>query len=475
MHWTKRLIETFGSAANAAHTSSLRQIAIEGMEPRVLMSYAPAGPDFLVNEVTAGSQSLGSYGNAVAVDAAGNFVVTYTTPDGSGTGIAARRFDGSGNPLGGEFRVNTTTYANQSNSAVAMDGAGDFVIVWLDNYNDTKTSNGCGVYGQRYNAQGVAQGAEFRVNTTTAGAQLYPSVEMDGGGNFVVVWSSEGQDTKTKSIAASTGVYGQRFDAQGQRLGGEFAVNTYQPNTQTMPNIAGDGSGNFIVAWQSYLQDGSGYGIYAQRFDPAAQKVGGEFRVNDVTAGEQQAPRVGIGSGGFTISWRRGTETTSQGVYAKRYTVSASGTVVAAPEFRVDASLPVGGLPGSVAYDDAGNSLIAWSSHYDSTDSDAFAQKYDASGGAVGGAFMLNSTTAGKQYNGYVVFQPDGNFVGVFRGPDAGGNADVFARRFLSDMTTAEKTASPTLSAFSETPIAGAGADGALDSTTDPITTQVLS
>src|SRR3712207_8322590 len=44
--------------------------------------------------------------------------------------------------------------------------------------------------------------------------------------------------------------------------------------------------GDFVIAWQSY-QDGSGYGVYAQRYTAGGSALGAEFRVNDVTAGEQ--------------------------------------------------------------------------------------------------------------------------------------------------------------------------------------------
>ena len=48
-------------------------------------------------------------------------------------------------------------------------------------------------------------GGEFQVNTYTTSSQSGPSVAMDGAGNFVVVWQSSGQD------GSSGGVFGQRF------------------------------------------------------------------------------------------------------------------------------------------------------------------------------------------------------------------------------------------------------------------------
>ena len=65
---------------------------------------------------------------------------------------------------GSEFLVNTFTTSYQSNSAVAIDADGDFVVTW---HSDGQDGSGYGIYAQRYNASGVAQGSEFLVNTFT--------------------------------------------------------------------------------------------------------------------------------------------------------------------------------------------------------------------------------------------------------------------------------------------------------------------
>src|SRR5439155_1319609 len=69
-------------------------------------------------------------------------------------------------PVGGEFRVNTTTTRQQSASAVAVDAADDFVVTW---YSAGQDGNDNGVYAQAYRAGGAPDGNEFRVNTFTTG------------------------------------------------------------------------------------------------------------------------------------------------------------------------------------------------------------------------------------------------------------------------------------------------------------------
>ena len=71
-----------------------------------------------------------------------------------------------------------------------MDDAGNYVVVWRSYDQDKK--NTLGVYGQRFDANGVAQGLEFQVNTTINGDQHLANVAMDADGDFVVVWAGNG-------------------------------------------------------------------------------------------------------------------------------------------------------------------------------------------------------------------------------------------------------------------------------------------
>ena len=48
--------------------------------------------------------------------------------------------------------------------------------------------------------------------------------------------------------------------------GAEFPVNSYTTSDQGIPAVASDASGNFVVAWSSYGQDGSGIGVFGQRY-----------------------------------------------------------------------------------------------------------------------------------------------------------------------------------------------------------------
>jgi hypothetical protein len=255
----------------------VRRLALQRLEARDAPSITSLGNEFRVNTYTTDAQDL----PAVAMDQAGDFVKTWESngQDGDVYGVYAQRYNAAGVAQSGEFRVNTYTTSEQSVPSVAMDDAGDFVIAW----QSVQDGSGFGVYAQRYNAAGIAQGGEFRVNTFTFSAQSFPTVAMDQTGDFVVAWQSVLED------GSGYGVYARPFNANGIPLGGEVRVNSYTTSSQMYPSAAMDQAGNFVIAWTSYGQDGSAGGVYAQRFNSAGTPQGGEFRVNTYTTGSQQS------------------------------------------------------------------------------------------------------------------------------------------------------------------------------------------
>jgi hypothetical protein len=388
------------------------------------MSARPPGPEFRVNTFTTSNQR----GPAVASDAEGNAVVVWTSLHFSHQGIFAQRLDAAGVAQGPEFQVNSYTTSTQEEPTVAMDAAGNFVVVWE---SDGQDGDGDGIYAQRYDTAGVAQGGEFGVNSYTTGNQNAPSVAMDADGDFVVTWNSDGQD------GGNGGIYSQRFDADGTALGGEFRVNTYTTTDQFLPSVGMDAGGNFVVAWTSLDQDGSGYGVYAQRYDAAGVALGGEFRVNTYTTGNQYLPSVAIdAAGNFVIAWTgRGDVVPIEGIHAKRY--NAAG-VAQGTDFRVNTYTSSAQYAPSVAIDAAGNFVVVWQSwQQDNDDWGIFGQRYNAAGVAYGDEFPLNNFTLFGQTSPAVAMDAGGNIVATWQSGQQDGDGDgiyaLFSPRPLAD------------------------------------------
>ena len=400
------------------------------------VSVVALGGETRVNTSTSDNQIVSANtAQAIATDAVGNFIVVWMSnlQDGALYGVYAQRYNAAGVAQGSEFRVNTTTADNQINPAVAMDAAGNFVVTWSSNNQD---GSGNGVYAQRFNAAGVAQGAEFLVNTTTVGGQSGPAVAMATNGDFVIAWTGSGQDPD-----ASSGIYAQRFNASGVAQGGEFRINTYTANAQQITSAAMDASGNFVVTWASDGQDGSGYGVYGQRFDASGVAQGAEFRVNTTTANTQLYHDVAmLPDGRLVVAYQSRNADNSYEVYLQRY--AANGTPIGGETHvnTVTVASTTQPIP-SVSADAGGNITVVWNSTADGAGDGVVGRRFYWSGTPVGAEFQVNTTTSGNQLYPEVVSQPGGRFIVAWGGNGSGDADGVFMQRYGLATTEAGGTA----------------------------------
>jgi uncharacterized delta-60 repeat protein len=431
------------------------------------------GDEFQVNTYTAGRQDV----PAAAMDRSGNSVVVWSSngQDGSSDGVYAQRFDANGNTIGNEFRVNTFTSDYQNAASVAMDDVGNFVVTWTSAHQD---AGGFGIYAQRYAADGTPLGAEFQVNTLIS-PSIIPSVAMDAAGNFVVawtgvdqfgqdrvyarryaangsplgnqfhVWTSAFNDARSPSVAMDNAgnfvitwsisgqddVYGQRYAANGNPVNREFRVNTFVNGRQDYSSVAMDPAGSFIVTWSSNGQDGSGWGVYGQRYAANGTPLGGEFPINTFTASDQLYSSIAMQDAGhFVVTWQSNTQDGSSfGIYGRRY--AANGTPLG-PEFQVNTfttdAQQIRGVPSNyvcannVAMSGAGNYVVSWASNgQDGSGYGVYAQRFDFFGNSrpradAGGPYtVIEGHTPGMYGSDY-----PGTLVGS--GADADGDSLTF-------------------------------------------------
>jgi hypothetical protein len=393
--------------------STVALLALMAAPGSLLAQGTPLGPEFRVNTYTTNSQRLPS----VASDSAGNFVVVWWNFGYSTYGIFAQRYASTGAPNGAEFRVNSYTTGSQRYPSVAADSTGNFVVAWQRNSGPSID----GIFAQRYNGSGAPVGGEFRVNSYTTNPGSFPCVATDPSGNLLVAWVGVDGD--------NSGVFGQRFAGNGSPLGGEFRVNTFTTNIQVFPAVASDSSGRFVVVWQSYTQDGSGSGIFGQRYASTGAPLGGEFRVNNYTTlGQRYASVASDAAGNFVVVWEGAVQDgDGGGVFGQRYT--SAGAPLGA-EFRVNTyTTNHQGVP-SVASDSAGNFVVTWqSATQDGSLEGVFAQRYGSTGVPLGGEFRVNTYTTSQQMLASVASDTVGHFVVTWSSAD-GSYDGVFGQRF---------------------------------------------
>ncbi|EEF61500.1 fibronectin type III domain-containing protein [Pedosphaera parvula] len=223
---------------------------------------AKVGTEFQVNQYTSYNQRTPT----VAALANGNFVIAWvseqqrtaatTNGPAASVDIYARLYNSASSPLAGEFIVNG---ANNicANPSVASSSDGGFCLSWSQ--KDTSVfENSWDVCSRSFLTAGTGGVIRF-VNTQRYGDQYAPRIAACGT-DYMVIWTSLGQD------GSREGVYGQFLHSDGSPAGGEFRVNSSTAGQQIQPTLAADGSKRFLAVWTSYTGIATSFDLFAQRY-----------------------------------------------------------------------------------------------------------------------------------------------------------------------------------------------------------------
>ncbi|MGE3340406.1 MAG: fibronectin type III domain-containing protein [Candidatus Altimarinota bacterium] len=392
---------------------------------KVLAATLPDGSEFQVNTSAFGDQE----DSTVGIDSNGNFVITWTDRggnDGGGAGVFAQRFNNAGVAQGLEFGVNTSVLGNQEGPDIAMNGNGDFVIVWSDQ-NGTD-GNSSGVFAHLYDDTGASVTGEFLVNSTFLGDQEEARVAMDNSGNFIVAW--------TDRSTGSADIYAQRFDSVGDPVGSEFMVNTTDFADQTFPSVAMSSTGAFVISWTDESDaDGSGNGVFAQLYDNTGATVGGEFQVNTTTAANQFNQDVAMdASGNFVVVMNESGSIAWSTPKFQRYN---SAGVPQGGETLVDPESDQGTDRENmrISMESTGEFTIVWQDQggRDGDGAGIMVRYFDADGDALSSEIPVNTSYIGDQTSPHVAITNGGIFVVTWTDTNDGDgdNNGVLAQQFF--------------------------------------------
>ncbi len=422
----------------------------------------PIGGNFLVNEVISGNQSA----PGIAIDPSGKFFVSYTDDREGSPDIYLVQFDQMGNRIGTikvnddsgnnsqgmssltivgdgniwvvwedcregnqdvygqqlrdtirvgrNFKVNDDTLSShQRCSFIGVDGRGEFLVAWEDERNGD-----IDIYGQRFDSLGNLIGENFKVSDeSNLSYQFYPSVARDFSGKTLITWT----DTRE----GDPDIYGQFYDEEGNQIGNNFLINDQREGTQWYPVCAADSAGNFMVVWMDMR--GGDWDIYGQRYDRNQNPIGGNFRINDETSGEQMYGYCAMDKRGeFVVVWMDSRDGEFE-IYAQRFDREGNRM---GNNFRVnEASNAFQGYPACAKNE--GHFIIAWEDEREEN-VDIYAQAFLASGQRIGENFRVNDdTTEEDQYSPSLDISDNGEILFVWCDSRKGdGDLDIFGQRF---------------------------------------------
>ncbi|MHC4571906.1 MAG: hypothetical protein ACYS0C_07505 [Planctomycetota bacterium] len=351
---------------------------------------------------------------AVAMEAQGNFVVVWNSygQDGDSGGIFGQRFGASGDPVGSEFQVNTTTTGNQKAPAVAMDNTGNYVVVW----------HGPGIseediFAQRFDVNGQSLGNEFRVNDNTYSKQRFAKVAMNDVGAFVIVWESEKLGTAPYAWVICCRLY----DANGLAVVEEFEVNLLLDCRY--PDVAMDGNGDFTVVWMQDDDYHTSKVVMVRQYNADGTAKMDPCEVSTIGFNSITRTSIGMDSGGhFVVAWDGDPELAGlDDIHARRY--NFNGTAIG-EQFVVNATTAGAQQNPKVVINSQREFVIVWNSETEagSNERDIFGQRYDSLSERLGDEFQVNTYMVSDQRYPAVAMRANGEFVTVWQSDGQDGS-----------------------------------------------------
>ncbi|MBV8201996.1 MAG: hypothetical protein JOZ15_15360 [Acidobacteria bacterium] len=333
------------------------------------------------------------------------------------------------------FRFSSCFTCAQHYPTVAGNATGDFLGTWLE-VRDVVSE---GVFSRAFNALQAPFGNDFEVAPGAPGdpPQFDGAAAADSQGNFVVVWASVAQDQST--------ILAQRFDPQGNALGGEIEVASNPASSPTTPSevkpaVAAAPRGGFVVAWVSLVTGGEVPGpprVMVRSFDATGAASGPAVQASIGAALADRPSLCVSATGRIHAAWTFTDQllpfqATPVGVIVRRLSpagVPLEGEQVVAPALDSETSV-------AIACGHGNTYVVAWQTAQPPavSGSDIVVRRFTRRGRAVGTPSVLNQQVDQDQKNPALTVDPSGAFVAVWEG-DAGGVIGVRGRRFGGDLT----------------------------------------
>jgi hypothetical protein len=233
-----------------------------------------------------------------------NFVICWSGwyQDSDRYDVFAQQFSATGSKIGEKFQVNTYSKNDQTFPIIASITNDGYVVCWIgESYFE--------LYGQLFGSDGSRIGKEFRVNSSSSYAPLANKIIIPTDYGFIFCWESFDHNSSDHDI------YGQVFSLNGEKVGNEFLVNSHTNGFQRNPQVAPLPNGDFVVCWQS---DPEGV-IYCQQFTWDGNKIGGEFRINSNPEIGYFKPQIVLLSNGDFVVCFESYYNNDTNIYAKLF------------------------------------------------------------------------------------------------------------------------------------------------------------
>ncbi|WP_370301413.1 hypothetical protein [Pseudooceanicola sp.] len=321
-------------------------------------------------------------------------------------------------PTGIEFAPSGTDEVSLGNLEIAALPDGSFLALWC-----TREQNGAEstIYAQRFDAQGLMIGKEFRVGALPEGRQTNPSLAVLSNGDFAITW--------THTVGSSDSrYYLQRYNVDGTEV--DLDLLGTETNLRVSPesSIVATSNGGYSVSWVGAASDNWKYGrIFTQVYTEDGQAVGGavhHFGSYHVRKNDSGPDSASLPNGATIVTWEA-----YRGDSIKAALVGVDGKIIKSV-FTVNSHGKGEQTSPSVASLDDGGFVIGFVSRKSSSSETViYARIFDEDGNPVSKDIEVSGFASGSHYRPTVLGLPDGGFLVGWNSTDLG----IVVKRFGSN------------------------------------------
>lgn len=283
------------------------------------------------------------------------------------------------------------------------------------------------------------------ISASERGSRLFnPAASLTDEGGALVLW-----EDSTAGIQARRIGLGEGLERSTQLVANDLPTSIPFRGPVTLqrdPLVVPLEDGKFLAFWTEERQELYVDIIYYQsevlsstvqvrRFNGAGRPVGRQFSLSDGDLGLEGAVQaVRLATGRVAVVWNAHDGQNPLGVYGRL--VGSRGVPHATP-FRIDEPGEEAGRRPVLAPLADGGFLVAWQQCCDAGgDADVLARRYDADGVAQGAPFAIHEETAGSQVWPALAAGADGELLAAWMGPDGGGDGleyRIFGQKLAAD------------------------------------------
>ncbi len=379
------------------------------------------------------SNALDSVISVTAINDAGAYAVAWTGKNSASTdsSIYTQLFNADGSPISAAVKLDGAASAQDIAPQIATLTDGSYIVTWY--------INGGGVYVQRFDDAGVAVGNTVPLIAQGSSNNASPQVTVLDSGSYVVTWQGQ--------TSGDYHIYVQQFDATGTPSTQVVldASTGNSTNYETVPQITALANGGYVVTWSGYNYSNSNYNssTYVQQFDANGARVGSIVALDGASnsnfGSDYTYPYVAaLTGGGYAITWMEYTNTNDSDdytVFVQQFSAGGSkvGATVQLDASHNNTSNNYDELPRITALGDGGY-VVTWMS-LGSSNWDVNVQKFDASGGLVGGIVQLQASSGATDlYPQVTAVGTNGEYMVTWYGYASGiSGYHLFVQKFNAD------------------------------------------